>query len=283
MSGLVVTGFASLDYAVALDGMAGGDRTTLIRGREPGAWPRLGGCPAYVAAEAARHGVSVAPLSWVGTDAEGDLYCDRLAQSGADVSGIARVPASRSPVSLLVYQADGSCMCLYDPAFAGSETLSAHQRALIAGADHLCVTVGPPHLASEILAQRRDDAMLHWVLKNDPACFPEDVRKEVARRADVIFRNRSERDLVPEMADGAVIVETDGTRGVSVLRGGGETRLEVEAVDVVDTTGAGDTLAGGYIAALMNGETDPVAAARRGIAAVRALLEDRARREEGEP
>ena len=46
---IVVTGYASLDYALRLDSRAAPDRTATILSR-PREWPRLGGSPAYVAA-----------------------------------------------------------------------------------------------------------------------------------------------------------------------------------------------------------------------------------------
>ena len=48
---------------------------------------------------------------------------------------------------------------------------------------------------------------------------------------------------------------------------------------VRDTTGAGDTLAGGYIAAEMAGTSDAMQAAASGLAAVRTMLEQRLERE----
>jgi ribokinase len=46
-------------------------------------------------------------------------------------------------------------------------------------------------------------------------------------------------------------------------------------VEVIDPTGAGDTFAGGVIAAIMKGETDLEAIGQAGNAAARALLLDR--------
>ena len=56
MTELVVTGYASMDYAVALNGFVQGDKTTLISHRDSTAWPRLGGCVSYVAGAAAPGG-----------------------------------------------------------------------------------------------------------------------------------------------------------------------------------------------------------------------------------
>lgn len=275
MTELVVTGFASLDYPVSLGGMAKGDCTTLIRHRDPDAWPRLGGCAAYVAAAVARRGIAALPVSWVGSDPAADLYFDALREAGCGTAGMARIEAARSPVALLAYQADGSCICLYDPAFGGTEVLTAAQSELISSARHLAITVGPPQLIPRILALRHPQSTLYWVLKSDPACFPSDICAELSAAADVIFCNRSEREMISTPREDTVIIETDGTRGVTVHATGTATTCTVEPLAVSDTTGAGDTLAGGFIAAMMGGETNPIEAARQGVAAVGELLKKR--------
>ncbi len=275
MTQLVVTGFASLDYPVSLAGMAKGDCTTLISDRDPEAWPRLGGCSAYVATAVARKGIAAAPVSWVGSDDAAELYCDALRTEGCETAGVARIQAARSPVALLAYQADGSCVCLYDPAFGGAEILTPAQSELISAARHLAITVGPPQLTAQILALRHPQSTLYWILKSDPACFPPDICAALSAAAAVIFCNRSERDMISSTRAEAVIVETGGTKGVTVLADGKTSTCPVEPLIISDTTGAGDTLAGGFIAAMMSGETDPLEAAKQGITAVRELLEKR--------
>ena len=54
---IVVTGYASLDYAVRLDRAPRADRTATILSR-PREWPRLGGSPAYVAGALVAAGVA---------------------------------------------------------------------------------------------------------------------------------------------------------------------------------------------------------------------------------
>jgi len=279
VSSLCVTGYGSLDYAVTLDGFAEGNRTTLVSRRDPAAWPRCGGCPAYVA-----HAVvaTVAPtvISWMGDNTEGRLYCDGLRSAGIDVSGVALLETPGSPTALLVYQADGSCACLYDPAFDGRERLTAAQAERIAAASHLCVSVGPPHLMRPIVDARAPGARLYWLAKNDPAAFTPENRRLLSVRADVIFCNSAELALVDRDLSRATIIETRGRDGVVVHAGGAETAVPVEPVAAGDTTGAGDTFAGAYIAAEMDGIVDPVQAAERASEAARAFLLNRASEEQ---
>lgn len=277
---LAVFGYASLDYPVLLAGTVQGDRTTHIKFRDPQAWPRPGGSPTFVANAAANAGVSAAPIAWVGDDALGTLYLDHCRSAGLDVSAIGRHAAARSPAAIMIHQADGTTACLYDPGFAGQERLSEAQRAMIAQCQMLCVTVGPGHLIDEILRLRPIDKPLCWVMKDDPTCFGPDNRAALAGRASLIFCNAAERSLVGDLAGAdAIIVETLGRQGVRLHRGGAQTDHGTEPVAVSDPTGAGDSFAGAFIAAHLQGAA-PEAAARSAMQAVGALLRARAA---GEP
>lgn len=275
MSRLVVTGYASLDFAVGLDGQAQGDRTTLIATRDADAWPCAGGCPTYISGAVARAGLEASPIMWVGTGNEGQMFVGKLETQGIDTGGIGVVDSPRSPTALMVYQKDGSCMCLYDPALNRGEALTDAQKDLIAGASHLCISVGPPQLMDEIIALCPPKARLYWAVKNDPDAFPDAIRDRLSARADVIFHSQSERPLIG--AHHAVLVETSGSECVRITQNGTPTKMSVTPIDIADTTGAGDTFAGGFIAAEMTG-AGPVDAGHAGIAAAAALLSDRKRR-----
>lgn len=279
MSHLVVTGYASLDYALVLSGQVAGNHTTLVDHRDVTDWPRLGGCPAYVAMAASRQGQKASPVTWIGNDALGKTYLDGLTNAGLGTAGVSRLDEPKSPMAVMVYQADGSCACLFDPAFKGREGLGAEQRRVIAAASHLCISVGPPQVLEPVLACRSDDSRLYWVLKNDPYSFPDALSRRLAAEADVIFCSRSERPMIDETSKGAVIVETRGTDGIHIETGAQRTTLPVDPVAVHDTTGAGDSFAGGFIAAEMAGNGDPVAAARTGAETARAMLLTRSKRE----
>jgi ribokinase len=275
MSSFVATGYASLDYPVSIDGYARPNETTLVETRNPRDWPRIGGCPIYVAAAVANGGFDAAPICWTGDNPEGEAFVSAAAALGLDTRGIEKIASERSPSSLLIYQADGSCICLYDPALGHSQQLTDRQADMIAEAGHLCITVGPPHLMEPILSRCRDTTRLYWVLKNDAHCFTPQIRAVLSARADVIFCNRHERDLIARRKPDAIIVETRGVEGVAVETDGMTTIVEARTVGVSDTTGAGDTFAGGFIAAMMSGNADPVEAAKAGTAAVFDLLSKR--------
>lgn len=272
MSLLVVTGYASLDYPVELTGPLRAEGTTIVAHRDPGAWPRPGGCPTYIAGAVVRAGQVAAPVMWVGRGPEGEHLIRSLAAQGTRTEGIAVVDAPRSPAAIMVHQPGGGTACLFDPALGGGERLTAGQEALIGQASHLCLSVGPPQVQRQILDLCPGAARLYWAVKDDPQAFGPEIRRALAERADVIFCNAAERALVGETR--AIVVETRGRRGVAVTADGATREFPVEPVEVRDATGAGDSLAGGFIAAEMGG-ADPWAAALAGLAAATKLLKER--------
>ncbi len=282
MTELVVTGYASMDYVVALNGFVQVDKTTLVSHRDSTAWPRLGGCVSYVSVAAALAGHRVTPISWVGSDRDADAFRDGLNKLNISTAGIHRQSDSASPVAMLIYQADGSCSCLFDRAFSGTEILAPTQLDAIGRADHLCLTAGPGHLMDPILNARKPSAKLYWVLKNDVSCFTQQICERLSSEADVIFGNRAESHMIDGLtSQSTTIVTTNGTAGVDIYTGGLHIETKVNYVETNDPTGAGDTFAGGYIGALIGGGTTQKQAAIIAANSVSQLLMSRANSNEG--
>jgi ribokinase len=282
MTELVVTGYASMDYVVALNGFVQVDKTTLVSHRDSTAWPRLGGCVSYVSVAAALAGHRVTPISWVGSDRDADAFRDGLNKLNISTAGIHRQSDSASPVAMLIYQADGSCSCLFDRTFSGTEILAPTQLDAIGRADHLCLTAGPGHLMDPILNARKPSAKLYWVLKNDVSCFTPQICERLSSEADVIFGNRAESHMIDGLtSQSTTIVTTNGTAGVDIYTGGLHIETKVNYVETNDPTGAGDTFAGGYIGALIGGGTTQKQAAIIAANSVSQLLMSRANSNEG--
>jgi ribokinase len=283
MSGIVITGYASLDHVIVLDGDVRPGQTTTILSRPEKAWPRLGGGPAYVAqAVSTRYPGLVAPISWIGTDGPGQTYLSQLSEKGISIAGMARIEDARTPISILAYDPHGDCACLYDPGLPPDIGLNDDQRKLIRNAGWIGVSIGPKVVTDDLLGLIRDDQKLAWIVKNDPRAITPEQTAALALRADLIFCNGRERAFLESARNGGVsprkgqiIVETQGRHGAVFLRDGESRFVSAEPVDVTDPTGAGDTFAGGVIAAIMNGETDLDAVGLAGNAAARALLLER--------
>lgn len=265
MTGAVaILGYASLDHVAMLDSVPRPGRTSTIVHRQAQAWPRLGGSPAYVAAALAAAGLTnIRPISWVGDDAAGDSYRQGLREKGIAVDGIAVVAGARTPIAILAYDPDGGCACLYDPGARTDLALTGAQSDIISGAEWLCVTIGPKAATELGLKALRPTAKLAWIVKDDPRALPPDLAGTLASRADLICHSRAERSFVEAaIATGrgtrpnCIVIETLGGEGAVASRAGQCLRIETTPLKLADPTGAGDTFAGGVIAALAQGCRD---------------------------
>ena len=274
---IVVTGYASLDYAVRVDSPLQPDRTETILYR-PAQWPRLGGSPSYVAIALVAAGVGDAmPISWVGDDAEGERYRKSLEEVGVRTDGIGAWPG-RTPICILAYEPDGRCHCLYDPGQTASAELDDRQRVLVREAQAVCITVGPTSATSEALRLTRHDAVLLWAVKADPRAIPPKLAVALAARADVVVFSKGEAEFAAEAlaAAGArarnrLRIETRGREGVAFMLSGAPRIVPVDPVETDNSTGAGDTFVGGFLAAWTE-TTSPELAIKSGVEAARTLL-----------
>ncbi|HKU99611.1 MAG TPA: carbohydrate kinase family protein [Vineibacter sp.] len=283
MTRIAITGYASLDHVAVLDGTPRAGRTTTIVSRPTDAWPRLGGSPAYVAAALVDSGISDAlPVSWIGDDEPGRSYQAQLEARGVATDGLHVVAGARTPVAVLAYEPDGGCICLYHPGMPPGLSLADRQRTLIAHADWVCVTIGPPEATDAVLDAMRPDARLAWIVKGDPRAMSAARAARLAARADLICHSHAEGSFLAEiLGDGGhqrqdqVRIETRGAGGAALTRGGRTTAVATTPVTMRDPTGAGDTFAGGVLAALAQGQSDPTAIVDAGHRAARRLLEAR--------
>lgn len=280
MTHIVVIGYASMDYPLQLAGAWQRNHTVMIRDRSAQDWPKPGGCAAYVAGPISAAGVKTSVITWVGSDDLGLLYREHAAAQGIDCEGIQLVGSAQTPVCMLVYEPDGACTCLFDPGFLGRERLHERQVELICQADAVCITVGPPAIGLRALELARPDALVAWVAKNDLVSFPAPLMQQLGQRADYIFCNGAERiaieaALAPRRRPPLGIIQSAGAGEVLVDASGQRFTVPVQPLDVVDTTGAGDALAGGTLAALLSGTSALHGAVAAGVDAAFRLLSQR--------
>jgi sugar/nucleoside kinase (ribokinase family) len=304
---VAVLGYASADRCVALSALPAPDTTAIVR-RLSRPWPRLGGCGPQIAIRLARLGVPATCLTWVGPDELGEALLAQLRESGASADGVV-VAGTRTAESYIVYDEDGRAVCLYDPgdahrgmSVAGpssaaakpspattespppaaphSAALTAAQRAAVASASVVCLTVAPAAPTRAALDATRADARVVWSVKADPDAYPDDLVARLLARADVVAWSEAEREFVAgRPREDALVLETRGARGVAWRQGGRSGELAAPPVRVADTTGAGDAFVAGVIAQLERDAGDAPAAVAAGIESSRALLEERGREE----
>lgn len=281
MTRIAISGYASLDYVVQLAGAPQPGRTVLVTHRAADAWPRPGGSPTYIAAAIRRAGgADIALITWIGADLAGSDYIRHIAALGLSSDGVARSLPGPTPVCILAYDPAGRCYCFYEAA-ASAAAYNSAQLAMIEAADWVCLTVQPAAASRAALERISDRQYLIWAVKGDPNAFTEDLRRDLAARANLVIHSHDERGFVapflaasPGRAD-RLVVETHGAAGATLTMSGRTIRAPIEAAKRVaarDPTGAGDTFLGGLLAALMAKRDDPLAAVRAGEAAARDML-----------
>lgn len=249
--------------------------------------PRLGGAPTNVAVMAAALGVDVAIGGGVGTDQWGDWLARRLREEGVSLRHWQRLEGVPTVVAFVVIDeeavpdyliygeglgpvarafsphvdevvADSALVVLGSNTMLGEEeravTMALRERALATGTDVLFD-------ANLRLARWRD----------------RDLAVELCRTAcegaRLVKANMDEVRLLTGHTDpvsGAEAICGLGARNALVTSGAGgavvrgEVSAEVDAVParVVDTTGAGDAMAGAFVAALTRGGGEPEALRR---------------------
>jgi len=216
-----------------------------------------GGSSANVAVALSRLGVESGLVGSVGTDEHGLLARRELEAAGVDTSHLLSVENAATTVKYLIVAESGEVMVLgneganerYDPAdVAGS---------FLAAADHLHLTGQQPETAAALAAQA---AEMGLSVSFDPGrrLAARDFRETLAV-ADVIFLNDHEAATILDAdvespcaeLDCRVVVTKHGGDGASVHTTAGSYSHPGFGVDPVDTTGAGDSFAAGFLAQLL--------------------------------
>jgi sugar/nucleoside kinase (ribokinase family) len=227
----------------------------------------LGGNGANTSYALARLGVPVSLVGVVGTDAPGDKVLSRLTSAGVNVSAIRRSELP-TPSTVCVVNPSGDRLFLHR--VGASTAVDAADIDFQFGNGishfHLANPFALPNLRSrtcDVLRRAKEaglttsldtgwDARERWIEDIGPGLPFTDLLfvndKEAAMLSGHVDCDAAVQDLrVRGACD--IIVKT-GSKGCLIYSG--DERLEVPGftVEVVDTTGAGDCFAGGFLAAL---------------------------------
>jgi sugar/nucleoside kinase (ribokinase family) len=231
-----------------------------------------GGQAANVAAWVRRLGGDARLVARRTDDASGRLIADELQRRGVELAGPV-VSGERSGAVVAMVSPDGTRTLASDRGAAGELGPGDVDDAMLAEADVLHVAGytllrGPGAQAALRLAgaARRYGARVTVDLSTAHGIAQlgrEVMRNRVAALApDVVFANEAEADAFgPPLGD--IWVVKRGALGCTVEQGGERVaHAAVEVEGVVDTTGAGDAFAAGFLL-----ESDPFDAAQRAQAA----------------
>ena len=249
-----------------------------IRGADVGATVERhrGGSAANTAAVVARLGGRARFIGPVGADDTGDRMLAALAASGVEHVG---PRAGRTGTVVVVVEPDGERTMFSDRGSA-TEFTEADDHwiddARVVHVPYYAIADAPAGGAHRLLVAARDRGL---IVSMDPStsvlaagAFAALVR---AIEPDVVFCNADEAKAMGMDDDGLpgarIVVVKQGAQPV-LLRGAVQTEVAVPAVrGAIDTTGAGDALAGGFLLAYAC-HVPPVDAVRAGLAAAACVV-----------
>jgi sugar/nucleoside kinase (ribokinase family) len=235
-----------LDVIVRLEGPIAEDTDTYGRTRVG-----AGGQAANVAAWVAALGGKARFVGKRAQDAAGRLVAEELVQRGVDLVGPEVESGTGTVVSIAT--PDGRRTMLSDRGVATKLAANEVQRPWFAECERL-------HLPAYSLVARpiRDAAIaaaasapsISIDLSSTAALEASGVDSfsatVVELGPDIVFANEEESALVGEL-DVATLVIKRGARGCLVRTGGADFEYPAEPADVVDSTGAGDAFAAGFL------------------------------------
>ena len=242
---------------------------------------RAGGSAANAALAAARLGARAAVVGRVGADAAGRLVADELAAAGVETL-LARDEDAPTGCVVVV----GGTSIVADPGASARLAPGDLPESLDAGAvlvsGYSLLQAGPEAAARAALERARTDCLaVDAASARLVAAFGVDRFLDATAQAGVLLANAEEAraltGLEPEEAASAlarryrVVCVKLGRAGAIAANGGELVRADVRPIDRVDTLGAGDAFAGGFLLALSRG-ADLAVALRAGCDSATAAL-----------
>lgn len=255
----VVAGSIHLDWILRVPALPAPGDTVLSTSRTTSP----GGKGANQAVALRRLGPEVEMVGVVGADAEGDQLLENFAATGVGTAHVRRSAEQPSGIAVVAVDASGDNGILVAPGASGTlsrEDVAAAERA-IAGAGVLLVQLEVPleTVAAAVALARAGGVPV--VLNAAPA---QPLPDALLTALDVLVVNEHEALALAGASDGAspadaarsllargarAVVVTLGGDGALVADASGVDALPAHAVEVVDTTGAGDT----FVAAIAAG------------------------------
>lgn len=229
----------------------------------------LGSASAIFASGVAKLGHEVTFVGKVGRDDFGDFCLEALRANGVPTRHVLRDPAEKTGITLALSTRKDRALVTYLGAIA-SLRYEDVRMSLLKGKGHLHLTSyflqgGLRPSFARIFREARDAGLsTSFDPNSDPTSeWGEDIR-EVLAHTDIFFLNRDEALQLTRARDtrGALralgsrvpcAVVKLGAKGAVAVKDGAVASAQGFRVDALDTTGAGDTFAAGFVSAHLEG------------------------------
>jgi ribokinase len=212
-----------------------------------------GGKGANQALAARLAGAQVAMAGAVGRDAFADAALVNVDASGIDLRWLARVEAPTG-VALINVDANGENAITVVPGANAHAVASQVPDEALSPGNTLLMQLEVPLAEVAALARRATARGMRVVLNGAPAA---PLSSDLLADLDFLVVNEHEAAVCLGQHATANVILTLGARGATMDWNGTHVRESPPAVDVLDTTGAGDALCGAFAAALDRGLSPP--------------------------
>lgn len=236
---VICAGHVNWDVTLHVGHLPTADSEARIHDRQMGG----GGSAANTAVALSQLGVSTGIIASVGPDSNGQAADQELQERGVDTTEL-QVVDGETAVKYLVVAPDGEAFVLGTDGVNEAFDPHAVPESYILAAEHLHLTGQDPETAA-ILAERASDGGLS--VSFDPG--RRGTGREYGRTlelADVVFVNRRESEGI-DIPEGTIVIRKHGRGGASAHTPEKTYHHPGYEIDAIDTTGAGDAFAAGFI------------------------------------
>lgn len=223
-----------------------------------------GGKGANQAVAAARHGAHVSMLGAVGNDGFGDFLLDNLKENNVEISHVRRDNASTG-AAIIVVDSNGQNSIVLSPGANGNVSVADVENASFSDHKLLLLQLEIPTPTVFAAIRRAKENGVAVILNPAPA---KGLPDELISLVDYLIPNETELSLltgmeVHEPADAEYaayplldrgvkhVIVTLGSKGALLVNRETSAHVDTYAVDVVDTTAAGDAFIGGFAYSLL--------------------------------
>lgn len=245
-------GHVNWDVTLRLDELPEPDGEARIRTQSSGG----GGSAANTAVALSSLDVEAGVLGSVGDDENGLLVRHELDDRGVDLTGLRVIEGGTTTVKYLLIATDGSVAVLGNDGCneaVGPDDIDPDR---VDGIDHVHLTSQRPETARRLAELARAGGA---TVSFDPGRrLPHRDFSDALALADLVFCNDREASVVGELesdlrADCRLVVK-QGSEGALAIAGDGEYHHAGFGVDSVDTSGAGDAFAAGFLTGWLDGD-----------------------------